>query len=104
MCFDKGVVNFGKLIVVWRGKIEMSRESYIVGCNFRKLFNIGDSFHTLYFWYGDFLFFVRRERLGLVSRDDDEGILVIIDLIELFFGADKLEWFGPIVSFAVAHK
>jgi len=104
MCFDKGVIDFGKFVIVCRGKIEMCREPYIVRRNFCKFFNFGDSFDTLYFRDRDFLFFVRGEGLGLVSRDHDEGVLVIIDLIELFFGADKLEWFRPIESFAVAHK
>lgn len=104
MCFDKGMIDLGQFVVVSRRKIEMSRKSYVVGCNFCKLFNFGDSFDSLYFWYGNFLFFMGGERLGLVSRDDDEGVLVIIDLIELFFGGDKLERFRPIESFAVAHK
>ena len=47
---------------------------------------------------------MRGDRFGLVSSNDDESVLVRIDFIELFLGSDKFERFGPIKSFAVAHK
>ena len=41
--------------------------------------------------------------LGFVSRNDNKGVLVSVNLIELLFGGDKFERLGPIKSFAVAH-
>jgi hypothetical protein len=47
---------------------------------------------------------VRGDGFGFFGRNDDKGVLVGVNLIELLFGADKFERLRPIKSFAVAHS
>jgi len=78
--------------------------AYVIGRNFSKFFDGGDSRKDIYFWHGNFLFFMRSNRFNLIRDDrDDSSILIRIQLIKYFFIIYKFERLSPIVFISVSH-
>jgi len=104
MGFDEGVIHLGEFIVMSRREVEFGLKPDVVWGDSGEFLYFSDPLDALYLGDGYFFLLVRGDGLGLVGGDYDKGVLIGINLIELLLAADKLEGFGPVESFAVAHK
>lgn len=104
MSLHKGVVHLSQFVVIRKGKVEMGRQTNIVGSNFSEFLYISNFFDTLNFRYRDLFFLVIGRRFGFLDADINDEILIVgVELVELLLAADKLERLGPIEFGAFAH-
>ncbi len=104
MSLHKGVVHLSQFVVIRKGKVEMGRQTNIVGSNFSEFLYISNFFDTLNFGYRDLFFLVIGRRFGFLDADINDEILIVgVELVEFLLAADKLERLGPIEFGAFAH-
>ena len=102
MSLEEHVVDFIEFVVDEFGEVELSGEAMVVGLDGGEIFDLGDSAEGLNFGDDDLLFFLDGGGGGfrLCVDGDDELIFVGFEFVEVGFGVNKFEGFGPVELFS----